>query len=832
MSPTVILDKKPLKVAFCILAILIICAIISFALSTSFWYIYDYNNNELPCRFRLVGYYSYWTTSEVTLRQLRKLTHISFVFLAIDENGSLSFAGDSGEERFLQMKKIAFSIRPDIKVMFSVGSDKTAFHFSKIVAEREKKRFLINSIISFLDENDLDGVDVFWSFPSKQDRRSYIRFLRELKKSLVELKIEKGRTEDYVISIIAPQNPSEFEGFNLVEIMESVDFVNVLTYEYYFTSHKVGPLSPLYGGSEGNVDETMKYLSCKTKNPRKLNMGVSFYGNRFLNTELPFGNNSIWIPMNSETKGPFRLQWNEITPNEKAITKWDNVSRTTYVYDDRKFLTFENEKSMREKMKYAEDHNIGGISIWVIDEDDDENTLLNVVSSVDLCTGSSLQTYTCALDKCYKMILFGKLLLIYKQDSKTTTTTAFQSTTSTSTTTTPLPTTTTTDFQSTTTSRQLSSSTTSSKKDSKLPPAASCGKRVVGYFTEWENADLREEQLGKLTHVIYLFATVQDDGSIKLDNKRTEKRFLDLKDKAHSVRSDLKMMIGVGGHATSYRFSSIVSDDGKRKILIDSIVSFIDEQDLDGVDIFWIWSYEDDKLHYSKFLRELRKALNILKSFEKKKRAEDYLISLIIPPKIATLAEGYDINEILKSVDFLNVLTYDYYFNGDRVGPHSPIYGGTRGNIDETMKYLTCKTRQPSKINMAVPFYGTFWRNASLPLLDDSDEIWKDKGNAAGPFAVRWRELVTNGWDKSTTRFHEKSKTSYIWISETKHFLTFENERSLAEKAKYVKEHQLGGILIWAIDQDDDQNTLLNAVSSADICSQKEKEYINYICDK
>ncbi|CAO4364235.1 unnamed protein product [Caenorhabditis nigoni] len=400
-------------------------------------------------------------------------------------------------------------------------------------------------------------------------------------------------------------------------------------------------------------------------------------------------------------------------------------------------------------------------------------------------------------------------------DSKTTTTT-------------PLPTTTTTGFQ-TTTSRLLPRTTTSSKKDSKLPPAASCGKRVVGYFTEWEDADLRKEQLGKLTHVIYLFATVQDSGIIKLDNERTEKRFLDLKNKAHSVRSDLKMMIGVGGHATSYRFSSIVSDDRKRKILIDSIVSFIDKNDLDGVDIFWIWSYEEDKLHYSKFIRELRNALNNLKS--SKKRTEDYLISLIVPPKIATLEEGYYIDEILKSVDFLNVLTYDYYFNGDRVGPHSPIYGGTRGNIDETMKYLTCKTRQPSKINMAVPFYGTFWRNASLPLLDDSDEIWKEKGDAAGPFAVRWRELVPNGWDKSTTRFHEKSKTSYIWIPETKHFLTFENERSLAEKAKYVKEHQLGGILIWAIDQDDNQNTLLNVVSSADICSQKEKNYINYICD-
>ncbi|PIC44101.1 hypothetical protein B9Z55_004588 [Caenorhabditis nigoni] len=293
------------------------------------------------------------------------------------------------------MKKTALPIRSEIKLMFSIGSSSGALHFSKIVADRKKRRFLINSIISFIDENDLDGVDVYWTWPYKNDRRSYIHFLQELKTLLAKLKNEKRRPEDYIISIIAPQNPSEFKGFNLVEIMESVNFINVLSYDYYYTTHKVGPRSPLYGGSEGNVDETMKNLSCKTENSRILNLGVAFYGARYLNTDMPFGNNSFWIPMSSETKGPFGVQWNEITPNEKSKEKWDNVSRTAYVYDDRKFVTFENERSIREKMKYAEDHNIGGISIWVIDEDDDENTLLNVVSSVDLCRGSSLLTYNC-----------------------------------------------------------------------------------------------------------------------------------------------------------------------------------------------------------------------------------------------------------------------------------------------------------------------------------------------------------------------------------------------------------------------------------------------------
>ncbi|EGT56248.1 hypothetical protein CAEBREN_24315 [Caenorhabditis brenneri] len=301
------------------------------------------------------------------------------------------------------------------------------------------------------------------------------------------------------------------------------------------------------------------------------------------------------------------------------------------------------------------------------------------------------------------------------------------------------------------------------------PNAASCGKRVVGYFTEWEANDVTEKQLEKLTHVIYLFLGIEN-GTATLGEGKTEKRFLDLKSKARSIKSDLKVMIGLGGHSQSSRFAPLVSDPEKRKVFIDSIANFIDEHYLDGVEIFWYWSYKPDKLNHLKFVRELRQRLNDLKN--QRKRAEDYIISIIVPPSISKMNDGYSI----------------------------------------------------------VPFYGTFWRNASFPLEDDSDDIWKPMDSAKGPFAVRWNELDRNGWEKENAKFHEKSKTSYIWLPETKHFLTFENERSLKEKAKYIKNHNIGGFLTWAIDQDDEENTLLNVVSSADICSGKDKNVVEYLC--
>ncbi|CAO4364236.1 unnamed protein product [Caenorhabditis nigoni] len=685
------------------------------------------------------------------------------------------------------MKETAFSMRSDIKVMFSVGSDSTAFHFSKIVAEKNKRRFLINAIISFLDEHDLDGVDVFWIWPSKNDRRSYIKFLRELRNSLAELKSEKRKDEDYIISIIAPRNPSEFGGFNLAEIMEAVDFINVLT--THKTTPKIGPLSPLYGGTEGNVDETMKYLSCKTENSRKLNLGVSFYGFRYLNTDLPFGNDSIWIPKSSETKGPFGVTWYEITSDEKSKAKWDNISKTPYIWNDRKFLTFENERSIREKMKYAEDHNIGGILTWVIDQDDEENTLLNVVSSVDLCRASSLKAYNCVivfhhlfstmspatiLDKKPIKIAFSILviLIICGIISFALSTTFWY-------------------FYD---------------NNEELP----CRSRVVGYYSYWETNEVTLRQLRKLTHVIFVFLDIDENGSISFIGD-SEKKFLQMKETALSIRSEIKLMFSVGSSSGALHFSKIVADRKKRRSLINSIISFLDENDLDGVDVYWTWPYKNDRRSYIHFLRELRKSLAELKN--EKKRAEDYIISIIVPQNPSEL-EGFNLVEIMESVDFINVLSYDYYYTTHKVGPRSPLYGGSEGNVDETMKFLSCKTENSRKLNMGVTFYGARYLNTDLPF--GNNNFWISiSSETKGPFGVRWNEITPI--EKAITKWDDVSRTSYVY--DDRKFVTFENERSIREKMKYAEDHNIGGISIWVIDEDDDENTLLNVVSTVNLCS-------------
>lgn len=256
-------------------------------------------------------------------------------------------------------------------------------------------------------------------------------------------------------------------------------------------------------------------------------------------------------------------------------------------------------------------------------------------------------------------------------------------------------------------------------------------------------------------------------------------------------------------------------------MFIDSIVSFIKSNNASGVDLFWEWPNISEMNDFITTIKELRKKLAALTKAQPK--GTRYLLSIIVPSSPSDLEYYLRMDGLLHYVDFLNVLTYGYYapwsgVNGKFVGPNAPLYGGNRENVDETMQYLICKTRTPSKLNMALSFYGRYWENVNDNV---PDEMFKEadliNGKAQGMF-VAWKNLAGRGWDKSEALWHEETQIPYIWNSEERKFFVFENERSLQAKMDYAADHNIGGVYIWALGADDNNDTLLNVVSSADLC--------------
>lgn len=261
-------------------------------------------------------------------------------------------------------------------------------------------------------------------------------------------------------------------------------------------------------------------------------------------------------------------------------------------------------------------------------------------------------------------------------------------------------------------------------------------------------------------------------------------------------------------------------------IFIKSILSFLIEHKIDGVDIFWKWPKLGNRASYSKFLRELNQKL--------KNQEKRYILSVVVPPvDVDNFEMGFDLDEIIEHVDFLNVHSMDFagpWANqyGVPTGPSAPMCGGFGArknfNVHHTMKYYVEKIEDPSKLNLVIPFYARRWEHVKESL-DSNTEVFRNadlvNGIAVGePYISRWSAEKTHGLSLGSTNWDTETKTSFLWDKNKNTFVTLESDRSIREKKKYVCDMKLGGVWIWTVDMDDSAGSLLNAVSSNNFCTR------------
>lgn len=392
---------------------------------------------------------------------------------------------------------------------------------------------------------------------------------------------------------------------------------------------------------------------------------------------------------------------------------------------------------------------------------------------------------------------------------------------------------------------------------------ASCGKRLIGYYPSWGTSRFTNVQGRALTHAVFAFFQTFEDGSVRLgtadptnskdvgdDLEIARTRLANFK-RIASAFSSMKTMFAIGGWENSNYFSGIASNPQKRLKLIASILEIIDEHNFDGVDIDWehpvtggaVEGVPADKPNYVTLLEEIRNAFNAHEA--KTGRSNHLLISFAGAAGQWTLDPGLDLPNMLKYADFANVMSYDYFGAwtskwGAYTGSPSPLYfGNPKGfsgkvNADWSIKYYVCRTKEPHKVNMGVPFYGRFWKNVGEPI-DPNDGMWRKAEQVNGIFEggfVTWKE-VKEKWINDPgfkVTMHEKSKTPYAWNAATKTFLGFENPESLAFKVQYAEEKNLGGLMIWAIDQDDDDYSMLDTLLRANLCKETDSKKVMIFC--
>src|SRR5699024_10211835 len=78
-----------------------------------------------------------------------------------------------------------------------------------------------------------------------------------------------------------------------------------------------------------------------------------------------------------------------------------------------------------------------------------------------------------------------------------------------------------------------------------------------------------------------------------------------------------------------------------------------------------------------------------------------------------------------------------------------------------------------------------------------------------------WRDIKNEYLKDSDWEEHWDSDAEVPWLfnEETNMFLTYDNPKSIEQKAKFIKDNDLRGGMIWSIGLDDKDHSLLDALA-------------------
>ncbi len=355
-------------------------------------------------------------------------------------------------------------------------------------------------------------------------------------------------------------------------------------------------------------------------------------------------------------------------------------------------------------------------------------------------------------------------------------------------------------------------------------------KEVVGYYPSWnwqhKNALMTFDKIPfkKLTIIDYAFWHPLLDGTIAGINPTGDSLLLcpgmgkpSLVSLAHE--HNVKVMLSIGGWEDSQNFPAVASTEMRRVTFAHACVDAVRKFGFDGIDIDWEYpGYPEhngtpaDLVNSTALLQALRDSLDAYGAQNDKK----LLLSAALSATSDHLT-GYDVEKLAVLLDMLNVMTYDY--NGSwspRSGHNAPLYKSDAADsgycIDATYKLFVQEHHVPSsKINLGIPFYGHSFAQCTVLNGENhgSDTTLFPGGDVNYYSLVQYLGKYRH-WD-------EKAKVPYLVIPSAKTLVSFDDEESVALKARYVVDHNARGVIVWEITGDylgDGKTPLMDALYS------------------
>ncbi len=327
----------------------------------------------------------------------------------------------------------------------------------------------------------------------------------------------------------------------------------------------------------------------------------------------------------------------------------------------------------------------------------------------------------------------------------------------------------------------------------------------VGYCSANGLPHITRGQAQKLTHLNIAFGVVEND-LISIERIRKFLRFLP---QIRAYNPSLHILLSTGG-GNAFGHGPATKPD-KIAAFVDSTMAVIREFDLDGIDCDWEFPGNTgdaaEKYQHTDLLRRYREALDAYAA----ERGKGCCLTIAAAAGQWFL-DATEMEKIHGYLDFINLMTYDMRGWNQPAGHHTNLYepknAPVRFSADEGIRLLTGIGVPAEKIVMGCAFYSRRWDGIHDPGANHGMHM---PAETIGDFGPDYTQIALN-YEKNPEYIKYWDDTAKApWLFGGGSFISYDDPRSIACKAAYVKQHGLGGLMYWQHTADA-TGTLFNAI--------------------
>jgi GH18 family chitinase len=306
---------------------------------------------------------------------------------------------------------------------------------------------------------------------------------------------------------------------------------------------------------------------------------------------------------------------------------------------------------------------------------------------------------------------------------------------------------------------------------------------------------------------------------------------------------NLKVLVSLGGWTYSKYFSDVAATDASRKKFVSSCIDMYIKGNLpvldgspaggqgaaagifDGFDIDWEFPGStnghpgnhvsaDDTANYTLLLQEFRRELDAL-------GGKHYSLTAAVPSGPSDI-DKIQPGSLAGALDMADVMTYDFYgawnptgptnFNAQLKDSSDNPDAGAGFDVEDAINEYLLHGMPADKLSVGIPFYARGWTGVS-----DGGSRGRYQ-SATGPSPAYslsqqpgvafYKELEADG---KLNSFYMDDATKSTWAYDGTNWWSIETPQSISYKLQYLHSIGLGGVMMYSLEGDDANSTLLNA---------------------